>query len=275
MLNTPSIIRTPIAKSSNDIATSPIRNHIGTSSIICNDTATSPMKNHIDISPMISNDVATSPMIDVNDFQGEGKVIMTGNLPSEPKYLHIYLSTDSVIAHENNIFFPSLSAENLGPIVLANGEECVNLENLWEFSKVDKSLVDNKEKYLEIRKVGFEDPNYNFYTEDEAFFLFKDRNGNERRYTFLEARFFFCHYYELLVRNKPDFLRLKTLKEDRFNLQLAGCIFVSKTPIEHYIQDKANFDQSMILYCMLTIDDPNNYPWRVASRFGDLYKDMI
>jgi hypothetical protein len=249
---------------------------------------TSPISNNIDTasSPINLQDNPDN-LNNIEEIGLEGKIIMTGNLPSEPKYLHIYLSPNALAPQKNTIYLLSLSPENLGPILLPNRETCINLENLWEFSKVAKSLVTKEEEntikkeYYDLRKIGFEDGNYQYYLEDDrnelAFFLFKDKYGKERRFTPLGAKFFFCHYYEMLVKNKPDFIRLKTFKEEKFNIQIAGNLFINerKTPIEYYIQDRENFDEAMVLYCMLTIENENNYPWRSALKFEDLYKDMI
>ena len=77
--------------------------------------------------------------------------------------------------------------------------------------------------------------------------------------------------YESFVSEHPDFLRLKNMKEEGYNIQLAGSILIQGTPIEHYVKDAVLFDDSVALYCMLVIPESNDYPWNLALKFENIF----
>ena len=92
-----------------------------------------------------------------------------------------------------------------------------------------------------------------------------DKNGAERRYTYVQSRYFYCHQYEKLAPKTDDFKKLKQMLNEGINLQIVGydAYPITKSLQEHYEDPDKPFGHEIVLYTLLVVKDPENYPWNV------------
>jgi len=108
--------------------------------------------------------------------------------------------------------------------------------------------------------------------------IFYDPLGNEHRYTYLECRYFYCHYFELLAGTHPQFQILSNLRKGGTNLNIIG--YDSYPPTDNYnlmyLDTSKPFGHELVLYCMLVQDHPADYPWnQYRSAHSGIYKNMF
>jgi len=86
-------------------------------------------------------------------------------------------------------------------------------------------------------------------------------DGLIKKYNLIEARQFFCVYYERIVKTTPHFKLLQELVRNGINLRICGNNkYCEDQSIEyHYLNGV--FGHDMILYAMLTI--PDSLPWHI------------
>lgn len=106
-----------------------------------------------------------------------------------------------------------------------------------------------------------------------------DKEGQERRYTYLQSRWFYCHYYEKHVQNNPNFLRLKSMLKRGYILQICGYdayeIEEDKTLYDCYMDTSKPFGHELVLYTMLVEKRSEKYPWNIFySKYSELYKPL-
>jgi hypothetical protein len=87
-------------------------------------------------------------------------------------------------------------------------------------------------------------------------------NGVKKRFTYVQSRQFYCCLYERLVLALPEFHELKARLARGENLILCGydAYEPDRTLSEHYLDPARPFGHELVLYTLLTIDDPNEYP---------------
>lgn len=101
--------------------------------------------------------------------------------------------------------------------------------------------------------------------------------GEERRFSYVDSRYFYCKAYEALAPKSPQFDALVTLKENGTNLIICGydACAITKPIYEHYCDAKHPFGHELVLYSLLTIEDEKDYPWnQYREEHADLYKDI-
>lgn len=54
------------------------------------------------------------------------------------------------------------------------------------------------------------------------FSLYYDKNGNEKRYTYIQSRYFYCHWYEKLVVEEEDYKKLHQIIDNGTNILIQG-----------------------------------------------------
>ncbi len=170
----------------------------------------------------------------------------------------------------------SLSPKDMGPVIHNQPGLPIafNLENFHQGNKVFPSEVDDGG-----------DPTLEFRTTQAAMYanptpirhkpqakgqnvplysVWKDKNGQEKRFTYIESRQFYCNYYERFALDSSDFRILCVMHDKGVNLQICGydAYPVTKSLEEHYLDDSKPFGHEMVLYTMLTVNNPENYPWR-------------
>lgn len=197
---------------------------------------------------------------------------------------------------------PSLSPMRLGPVIHNELDLpiALNIENYHQFSKVWPNEVDDKgnptQTFRERQIEGFQDPiphRHKFSTEvmtqlrksvngenrnQPLYSVHKTIDGEERRFTYVESRYFYCHFYEILAKETSDFAKLKSYLDKGINLLIVGFdgYEVINDLYTHYCDEKKPFGHELVLYSLLTIDDPDNYPWNVyKKRHANLYEKMI
>jgi hypothetical protein len=96
------------------------------------------------------------------------------------------------------------------------------------------------------------------------FFVWINKDGEDDGLEEITYRQIYCTMYERLVCQTPDFQKLKELVEIGTNLQL--CIMAdiqSNGSLESdYLDPSVNFGYEYCLYTMLTLKNPDEYPWR-------------
>lgn len=166
----------------------------------------------------------------------------------------------------------TLSPMRVGPI--RHGQpglpEALNLENFHQSNKVYASEVDVNanptEQFFQLQQAMYVDkiPHRRKEIADNKsaplYSLWKRSDGSLQRLTYFQSRQFYCHFYEALVRDLPEFKRLQSLLDQGYNLQIVGydAYPVTKSLEEHYCDVSRPFGHELVLYSMLM----NEAPWR-------------
>lgn len=182
---------------------------------------------------------------------------------------------------KDGLGLPSLSPMKLGTI---NGE-ALNLENWWQFSKVYPFEADEQGSpsplYFENRKRGFSDPIPHRHKYDRKI-LASHGNVNkplyslfgDKRYSYVQARYFYCHNYEVMAKKEESFYHLQDLLQQGYNLQICGYdgYEVKEDLYLHYLDESKPFGHELVLYTLLTTEEEEEYPWnRYKREHQDLY----
>lgn len=131
---------------------------------------------------------------------------------------------------------PSLSPMSLGPI--NHGQPglplSLNLENFHQGSKMFPQ--ETKESFEDMRQMMYLDaiPRRHKFgrkgtvnesgqtTNIPKYFVWLGRDGKEHHLDYITSRQFYCNFYERLTSNNKDFLYLKQLIDEGYNLQICG-----------------------------------------------------
>jgi len=178
----------------------------------------------------------------------------------------------------------SLSPMRLGPV--KHGQpgvpEALSIENYHQFNKVFPSdLVDPtnplsevKPEFYTIRDNAYRDPvpHRHKYPQDKGvggnknvplYSIHVKADGTKQCYSYLKSRYFYCHQYEILAKQTEDFATLRRWLDEGRNLQIVGYdgYPVTKTLWEHYNDTGKPFGHEMVLYTLLAVENPADYPW--------------
>jgi hypothetical protein len=111
------------------------------------------------------------------------------------------------------------------------------------------------------------------------FSMYFGKDGMEHRYSYLQCRYFYCHWYEKLAKETADFKKLKKWIEEGVNLQICGYDGYDvgeKSPWECYLDCTKPFGHELVLYTMLVEPNPKKYPWNVYYvKNKDIYEGVI
>lgn len=191
-----------------------------------------------------------------------------------------------------------LSPKSLGPVnhVMPNLPPSANLENYHQHAKfwpfeLDGSGSPTQEAFMaRIKAYKSTSPDRHKHNKDiikkynngniniPKYSIYYDKSGNERRYSYVECRYFYCHYYELLAGVHPEFQQLRELRNNGTNLNIIG--YDSYPPIadamKMYTDTSKPFGHEMVLYCMLVLDDSSEFPWnQYREMYSNIYMDMF
>lgn len=100
----------------------------------------------------------------------------------------------------------------------------------------------------------------------------------ERRFTYVQSRYFYCHFYEQLAKETVDFKKLQHYLDEGINLRIVGYdgYNVTKDLYTHYTDPTKAFGHELVLYSLLVIANPSDYPWNVyKANHAELYDNMI
>lgn len=175
----------------------------------------------------------------------------------------------------------SLSPMSLGPIDHGqpNLPMATNLENMFQGNKCFPREIGPdgypKDEFYQAQLLMYEDyvphrhkvfvdgssargvvPNYSVWV---------DPDGNEHFLEYIESRQIYCHFYEKMAQKQEDYLKLREMMMNGYNLQICGYdgYHVTRPLEEHYLDPSRPFGHELVLYTLLTVDDPNEYPWRI------------
>jgi hypothetical protein len=232
-----------------------------------------------------------------------GRVIVTKlRMMQKPEHHDGFLKVFPNYRHGNRsdgFGCASLSPKSLGPIHhgMSGLPVALNLENYHQAAKVFPHEVDAcgnlTDAALELRKQLYADPEphrHKFPPQvirrlmqgDNANIplcsVYYDRQGGEHRYSYLECRYFYCHWYEKLVPAKAEFQELQRRLSDGYNLQIVGYdgYPVTQDLYEHYTDTTKPFGHELVLYTLLVVEDPKDYPWnRYYREHPDIYDGVI
>jgi hypothetical protein len=217
----------------------------------------------------------------------------------KPENIKGYTKVFPNFKHQNRkdgIGCSSLSPKALGPIDhnIPGLPPSKNLENFHQFSKFFPFEIKNNkilQEAFELRIKGFNDnvphrhkfdiktlKKYGDNVNIPLFSMFYDKSGNEHRYSYIECRYFYCHWYEKLAKETKEFQYLKYLIKMGNNLQIIGYdgYKPNKDLIIHYEDDKQPFGHELVLYTMLKIDNPEHYPWNIYyKKHKNIYNNVI
>ena len=189
-----------------------------------------------------------------------------------------------------------LSPKSLGPIkhCMSNLPEAKNLENYHQFAKIWNFELDENgtvlDQYLQKRIEGYNNSEPFRYKYQKKFLLEKngtlkpefsvyyDTEGKQHNYTYIQCRYFYCKFYEDLVKKEEDFKILQNKLKKGFNLNIVG--YDGYKPLEDfmemYLDTTKPFGHEMVLYIMLKEDNRNNYPWNIYYKENkDIYIGLI
>lgn len=166
----------------------------------------------------------------------------------------------------------SLSPMMIGPI--DHGQLglpiCLNLENFHQGNKVYKDEVDSNgnltQNFYDTRLQMYNDPKPHRHKrrgEIPLYSIWVTKNGVEKKINYIGSRQFYCNFYERHVRNLKDFVTLKNLIQQGYNLQICGydAYQPCKSIEEHYLDGSKPFGHELVLYTMLSLNE-EEYPWR-------------
>lgn len=224
-----------------------------------------------------------------------GKVVcfmmrMMKEVPLREGYLNIFPNNK----HQNRkdgFGCSSLSPMQLGPVnhcQISNDVSlpvALNMENYHQYNKVYPNEVDkNGDPTEEFRKrqlIGYKDkiPHRHKFDAKTMAKLRKqisgeNRNaplysvcttvdGTEKKFTYVQSRYFYCKAYEHLAKQTDDYKKLVKMIKRGTNIVICGYdgYEVTKDIYAHYCDPKRAFGHELVLYSLLTTADEKDYPW--------------
>ena len=216
-----------------------------------------------------------------------GNVIVTKlHMMSSPENVTGYLNVFPNYKHQNRkdgFGCMRLSPKSLGPVIhnMPNLPDATTIENYHQFAKFWDFELDENGNILEQYKIerikAYTAPpmrhkydkklllKLNKNINIPRFSMYYDKDGNEHRYNYLQCRYFYCHFYEILAKQEPDFITLKKMIQNGYNLNICGYdgYNVTQSVMQHYMDTSRPFGHELVLYTMLTEDNPENYPWNI------------
>ncbi len=213
--------------------------------------------------------------------------------PSIPGYVKIFPN----FKHGNRkdgVGLPGLSPMSLGPVKhnMPNFPPACNLENYYQGAKIFPGEVDQlgnmTPEAIETRKKMYLDKTpyrhkykVPYYTGKQVktplYSIYYTRQGEPRKLNYIQSRYMYCHYYQELVQNTPDYHDLINLSNDGYNLLIIGYDGhpIEKTLWEYYNDPSTPFGQELVLYTLLVVNDPEEYPWNKYYQANkQIYTDL-
>ena len=101
--------------------------------------------------------------------------------------------------------------------------------------------------------------------------------GNERHFSYIQSRYFYCKAYESLAKKRKEFTHLCQLRKDGTNLIICGydAYPVTRSLYEHYCDESKPFGHELVLYSLLVLTEDDEYPWdRYRREHPDVYEGV-
>jgi hypothetical protein len=241
------------------------------------------------------------------------QMTMMGEVPLEEGWMNVFPNNK----HENRedgYGCCSLSPMRLGPVLHRQPDipPAKNIENYHQFNKVWPCEVDANgdptEEYWQRRRKGYADPEPHRHKFDAktmkkmretlkkatpgslgpsenrnqpCYSIHFTLKGEERRFTYVQSRYFYCCAYESLAKKTAAFEKLIDFSENSYALTICGydAYPVTKTLYEHYCDPTKPFGHELVLYTLLTYDlgdgQHSKYPWHeYRENHPDIYEGI-
>lgn len=221
--------------------------------------------------------------------------LIPGTLNVFPNYLHG--------KRKDGFGCPDLSPKSMGPV--RHGQpglpDALTIENYHQFNKVFPHEVGDDGAPLPIfhstRLAGYQDPvphRHKINTIQRrtlsnvnipVYSVHLDIHGNERRFSYLESRAFYCRQYEMLAPSQPSYIELRHRLNEGTDMRIVGYDGYEPTSVpgenlerqlEYCYRDITRpFGHELVLYSMLALVDSSRFPWNVyVSQHPETYRDM-
>lgn len=141
------------------------------------------------------------------------------------------------------------------------------LDSYWtEREKMYRDSVPHRHKQKR-EKLAAEQKNVNI----PLYSIYTDREGNLRKFSYLESRYFYCKLYERSAKHTPAFRSLQELLQQGWNLQIVGYdgYEVTHDVLTHYKDTSRPFGHELVLYCLLTLAHEDQYPWNLMYKSNE------
>jgi hypothetical protein len=196
----------------------------------------------------------------------------------------------------------ALSPMQLGPVQHRQPglPEALNIENYHQFNKVWPSEVDPEgsptEEWTKRRLEGYNDPVPHRHKFDDKqlaqerkkvkgaanknaplYSVHLTLQGEPRRFTYVQSRYFYCRAYASLARQSPQFAELQRMLAQGTNLMLCGYDAYTLTlPLYvHYHDANKPFGHELVLYALLVTQEGEELPWDRYRRENEaVYADI-
>jgi len=191
----------------------------------------------------------------------------------------------------------SLSPKALGPVIHHQPglPDALNLENYHQSNKCFPWELDEKQnptkEFYDLQRARYLDPTpYRHKFDPEylrargltnlnipAYSVHLTTSGEEKHFTYVQSRYFYCKQYELLASQTDAYCKLINLKRSGMNLQIVGydAYPITKDLYEHYLDDSKPFGHELVLFSLLTVDNPKNFPWnRYRKENASVYEGI-
>lgn len=204
------------------------------------------------------------------------------NIQHKEGYITIFPNNQHKV-RKDGLCFPELSSMNLGPVDhkqpsipgIPDLPLALNLENFCCGNKLYQNEIDSKgnptwDFYMNQLQLYLDPTPHQYKTGYDKMIpictVWRDKNGILRSLGYIESRQIYCTFYERLVINHPDFLRLLWLRNNGYNLLICGYnaypMELTSDGIEKaYLNPDKPFSHERVLISMLLLN-PNEYPWR-------------
>jgi hypothetical protein len=170
---------------------------------------------------------------------------------------------------KDGIGMATLSPMRLGPVVHGQPgfSNALNLEQFHQFSK--RYTNESEEEFRLAKERGFLDPVPHRRKQHgkPLYWSWVSASGVEHKLDYVTCRQFYCHFYELLVREQDEWTRLYNLVHvSKVNTQICGYDAFPIEPTKEAIYDAYKdesrpFGHERVLFTMLVLADPFEYPW--------------
>jgi hypothetical protein len=208
-------------------------------------------------------------------------------------YIPIYPNRKHSHGFGYGINCSGLSPMNLGP-VKHNQEELPDsqcIENYHQFNKVFSCELSKElctcerskewkhykanDTFYKKRLEGYNDKEGHrhkyeikeFKVNIPCYSIHIDSKGNERHYTYVESRYFYCKQMELLAQQHEHYKKLTNLLDQGYKLEILGYDayrpkgYSVQQLYEHYCDSSVPFGHEMVILSLLTIENEEDFPW--------------
>lgn len=192
----------------------------------------------------------------------------------EPQHIDGYYSIFPNFKHGNRkdgIGMPQLSPMSLGPV--DHGQPglpiALNLENFWQSSKFYEGQ--SEEEFRETQRTWFMDAEphrHNKKGVKPLGWVWTNDEGTATLYSYVEARQFYCTFYQRLAKATQQWQELVELVEGGGNVNILGYdgVDIDNPSAEQlealYLDDQQPFGHELVLVTMLMLWE-EDYPWNI------------